>query len=117
MTCDQVTSLRDSWLTSYPISRMPSCYKGIQSAVCKILTIDESCSDLSQAVIDKLHITFPVAEFGVIPLQVDWFPKLEELFKTVNSFLRMCWLKVLQVLGQLRVECPSQLSGLASLAV
>ena len=74
---------------------MPSCYKGIQSAVCKILTINETCFDLSNSLVDKLRITFPVAEFGVIPMQVDWFPKLEELFKSVNSFLRMCWLKAI----------------------
>ena len=84
-----------NWLTNYPISRMPSCYKGIQSAVYKILTINESCADLSRGVVDKLRITFPISEFGIIPMQDDWFPKLEELFKTVNSFLRMCWLKAI----------------------
>ena len=28
-------------------------------------------------------------------MQADWFPKLEELFESINSFLRMCWLKAI----------------------
>ena len=74
---------------------MPSCYKGIQSAVCKILSLDESCADLSKSIIDKCLITFPVDHCGIINRQADWFPKIEELFKSTNSFLRMCWLKAI----------------------
>ena len=59
------------------------------------MSINESCADLSKSVADKLRITYPVDVFGVIPMQDDWFPKLEELFKGVNSFLRMCWLKAI----------------------
>ena len=43
-----------SWLMSYPVSPMPSCYEGIQSAVCKILSLDESCADLNKS----LYISF-----------------------------------------------------------
>jgi len=83
------------WLLEYPISPMPSCYKGIQTAVLKILSIDESCAVLSSALYDKCLVTFPIESCGVICKQFDWFPKLEELFKSVNSFLRMCWLKAI----------------------
>ena len=37
----------------------------------------------------KCLVTFPSDLCGVIGKQVDWFPKLEELFKSTNSFLRM----------------------------
>ena len=59
------------------------------------MCLDESCADLSKSVVDKLRIPFIVAHFGVIPMQADWFPKLEELFKSTNSFLKMCWLKAI----------------------
>jgi hypothetical protein len=83
------------WLLSYPVTPMPSCYKGIQTAVLKILSIDESCAVLSSSLFDKCLITFPVDLCGIINKQLDWFPKLEELFKSINSFLRMCWLKAI----------------------
>jgi len=83
------------WLIDYPISSMPSCYKGIQTAVLKILSLDESCAVLSNSLYDKCLVTFPSDSCGNICKQVDWFPKIEELFKTVNSFLRMCWLKAI----------------------
>lgn len=84
-----------AWLLSYPVSPMPSCYKGIQSASCKILSLDESYADLSKSLYDKFRIAFPLDVFGVISMQADWFPKLEELFKITNCFLRMCWLKAI----------------------
>ena len=28
-------------------------------------------------------------------MQDDWFPKIQEIFKGVSSFLRMCWLKAI----------------------
>ena len=45
-------------IMSYPISSMPSCYKGIQTAVMKILSIDESCTvDLNYTIWNKCYIT------------------------------------------------------------
>ena len=81
------------WLLNYPVSSMPSCYEGIQSAVLKILSIDGSCVDLSRSLYDKRLITFPVDSCGIVHKQVDCFPKLEELSKSTKTFLRMCWLK------------------------
>ena len=51
----------------------------IQSAVLKILSIDESCADLSCSLFDKCLAIFPVDICGAIEKQVDWLPKLEEL--------------------------------------
>ena len=84
-----------SWLINFPISPLPACYKGIQSAVCKTLSHDESCAGLSRAIIDKCLVTFTVEQCGIISMQDDWFPKFKELFKGVSSFLRMCWLKAI----------------------
>ena len=53
-----------NWPLSYPVSPMPSCYKGIQSAVLKILSIDESCVDLSRSLYDKCLITYPILSCG-----------------------------------------------------
>ena len=84
------------WILTFPVSTMPPIYRGIQTAVLKILSCDESCAaNLSIAIVPKVKITFPVESCGLINMQVDWFPKLEELFKSTNSFLRMCWLKAI----------------------
>ena len=65
-------------------------------AVLKILPIDETCSvDLSTSVINKCAVTVCPEICDIIDSQVDWFPKIEELSKGINSFLRMCWLKAL----------------------
>ena len=95
------------WLIGYPISTMPSRYKGIQTAVLKILSIDESCAVLSNSLYDKCLVTFPSDIFGNICKQVDWFPKLEELFKSTNSFLRMCWLKAISGAWTTTCRMPS----------
>ena len=55
-----------SWLTSFPILSMPSLYEGTQSAVCKTLSIDESCTDLSMSIIDKCLVTFPIDHWSDI---------------------------------------------------
>ena len=83
-------------IQSYPISPMPSSYKGIQIAILKILSIDESCvSDLSSFLFDKCLTTFLSDIRGIVNNQSDWVPKVEELCKGVNSFLRICWLKAI----------------------
>ena len=74
---------------------MPSCYEGIQTAVLKILPVDESRTVLDCDLFDKCLITYPVELCSILNKQVDWFPNLEELFKSTNSFLRMCWLKAI----------------------
>ena len=50
---------------------------------------------MSKSLYDKCLITFPIDSCGIVSKQADWFPKLEELFKSTNSFLRMCWLKAI----------------------
>jgi len=92
VACDIANRLPErQWLLSYPLSSTPSCYKGIQTAVLKILSIDESCgSDLSTPLINTCVVTFRLEICGMIVPQHDWFPKLDELLKSVSSFLRVC---------------------------
>ena len=40
-------------------------------------------------------MTFRPEICGLVVPQSNWFSKLDELFKTVNSFLRVCWLKAI----------------------
>ena len=54
------------WLLNYPVTPMPSCYKGIQIAVLKILSIDESCAVSNKSLYGKCLITFPVETCGTI---------------------------------------------------
>ena len=60
-----------NWIINNPISPMPACYKGIQSAVLKIFSIDESYVDLSKSLFAKCLITFPVDTCGVVEKRVD----------------------------------------------
>jgi len=84
------------WIITYPISPMPSCHKGIQTAILKILSLDETCSsDLSVAIINKMRVTFRPDLCGLVVPQSNWYSKLDDLFKTVNSYLRVCWLKAI----------------------
>ena len=62
------------WIIAYHVSPMPSCYKGIQATVLKILSIDESCfADLSISLLNKCAITCCPEICGLINSQVDWF--------------------------------------------
>ena len=66
---------------------MPSSYKGIQTAVLKILSIDGSCiADLSSSIFDKCLITYPPDICGLINVQDDWFHEIEELSKVLTHF-------------------------------
>ena len=95
---------------------MPSCYKGIQTAMLKILSIDESCyADLCISLLNKCTVTFCLEVCGIIDSQVDWFLEFEELFKGVISFLRICWLKAIGGAWTATTECMSLLNGPACL--
>ena len=84
------------WLLSYPFSSMPSCYKGTRLAVRKILSIDESSiPDLNIVLARESVVTLGPDICGSVVPQHDWFHNLEELLKSVNSFLRVCWLKAI----------------------
>ena len=84
------------WILSYPLSSMPSSSKGIQSALLRILSFDESfIPDLNVILARKSVVTLGPDICGSIVPQHDWFQNLEELLKCVNSYLRVCWLKAI----------------------
>ena len=84
------SSQEHSWLMNYPSTCLPSKYKGIQSAVCSILSEGEKCSNLAVSVAEKLKVTF-----GQINFPQNWFSNLESVFLEVSLYIRMCWLKTI----------------------
>ena len=76
------------WLLDFPTSDLPSKYKGIQTALCSILSEGERTRDLAASVASKLLITFRPIEFPQ-----NWFTNFNAVLQNVSLYIRMCWLK------------------------
>ena len=72
-------------------------FSGIQTAMLRILSLQETCSNEDMPVIlaRKAVVTLGPDNCGSIVPQLDWFDKLNSTFHGSSSYIKMCWLKAI----------------------